>query len=64
MAILSLLAWGLGYFGQPHILVKFMAIKTSKSIPQATRIAMVWVVISLAWQCWWGSPAGCTWETS
>lgn len=48
VAITSLLAWGLGYFGQPHILVKFMAIKTSKSIPQATRIAMVWVVISLA----------------
>lgn len=47
ISIVSLLAWGLGYFGQPHILVKFMAIKSSKSIPQATHIAMVWVVISL-----------------
>ena len=46
--IVSLLAWGIGYFGQPHILVRFMAINSTKEIPQATRIAMTWVTISLA----------------
>ena len=46
--IVSLLAWGLGYFGQPHILVRFMAINSTKEIPQATHIAMTWVTISLA----------------
>jgi sodium/proline symporter len=48
IAIVSLLAWGLGYFGQPHILVRFMAIKHSENIRQARIIAMVWVIISLA----------------
>lgn len=48
MSIASAIAWGLGYFGQPHILTRFMAIKTSKEIKPARRIAMVWVVISLA----------------
>ena len=47
-AIISLLAWGLGYFGQPHILVRFMAIRTSGEIRRATHIAMTWVVLSLA----------------
>ena len=46
--LLSLLAWGLGYFGQPHILVRFMAIRTSGEVRQATHIAMTWVVLSLA----------------
>ena len=46
--IISLLAWGIGYFGQPHILVRFMAINSTKEIPQATHIAMTWVTISLA----------------
>lgn len=48
VAIVSLLAWGLGYFGQPHILVRFMAIRSSAEIKHATRIAMTWVVLSLA----------------
>jgi sodium/proline symporter len=48
VAIISLLAWGLGYFGQPHILVRFMAIHSPKDIKQATRIAMTWVIISLS----------------
>lgn len=48
VAIVSLLAWGLGYFGQPHILVRFMAIRSSADIKQATNIAMTWVIISLA----------------
>ena len=46
--IISLLAWGLGYFGQPHILVRFMAIRSASEIKKATNIAMVWVVFSLA----------------
>lgn len=45
--IISGLAWGLGYFGMPHILVRFMAIKSHKMIKQSRRIAMVWVVLSL-----------------
>lgn len=48
VAIVSHLAWGLGYFGQPHILVRFMAIRSSQEIKQATNIAMTWVVFSLA----------------
>ena len=46
--VVSLLAWGIGYFGQPHILVRFMAIRTSKEVSQATHIAMTWVILSLA----------------
>lgn len=45
--IISSLAWGLGYFGQPHILVRFMAISDARELKKATNIAMVWVVISL-----------------
>ncbi len=47
-AIASSLAWGLGYFGQPHILVRFMAIRSAEDIRGARRIAMVWVTLSLA----------------
>ncbi|MGB1800430.1 MAG: sodium:solute symporter family transporter, partial [Gammaproteobacteria bacterium] len=43
----SLFAWGLGYFGQPHILVRFMAIKSEKLIPQARTIAISWTAIGL-----------------
>ena len=48
ISIVSMIAWGLGYFGQPHILTRFMAIKSSKDIKPARRIAMVWVIVSLA----------------
>lgn len=48
IAILSLLGWGLGYFGQPHILVRFMAVKSSSLIPDARLIAMLWTGICLA----------------
>ncbi len=48
LLIFSSLAWGLGYCGQPHILARFMAIKSPKEVKPATVIAMVWVVISLA----------------
>ncbi len=44
---ISLMGWGLGYFGQPHILVRFMAIKSSNELNRAMHIAMVWVAISL-----------------
>lgn len=43
----SLFAWGLGYFGQPHILVRFMAIKSEKMIPQARTIAICWTAVGL-----------------
>lgn len=45
--ILSNLAWGLGYCGMPHILVRFMAIKNEKELKKSSVIAIVWVVISL-----------------
>ncbi|MCK5675405.1 MAG: sodium/proline symporter, partial [Verrucomicrobia bacterium] len=47
LSIVSLLAWGLGYFGQPHILARFMAIRSPAEVGPARRIAMVWVIISL-----------------
>lgn len=48
IAIVSLLAWGLGYPGQPHIIVRFMAIRSAKEVKTATRIAMTWVCFSLS----------------
>jgi len=47
IGILSLLAWGLGYFGQPHILARFMAIRSEKHVPKAKMIAMIWMVFAL-----------------
>ena len=47
VGIISLLAWGLGYFGQPHILARFMAADSVKSIPAARRIGMTWMVLCL-----------------
>lgn len=47
LGILSALAWGLGYFGQPHILVRFMAIRSLKDIKVARRIGISWMVVSL-----------------
>ncbi|MGL5950744.1 MAG: sodium/proline symporter PutP [Cetobacterium sp.] len=47
LGILSSLAWGLGYFGQPHILVRFMSISDVKELKKSRRIAMIWVLISL-----------------
>lgn len=47
IALISALAWGLGYFGQPHILVRFMGIRSAKDIKKSRKIAMVWVVFSL-----------------
>ncbi|MDR1255624.1 MAG: sodium/proline symporter PutP [Puniceicoccales bacterium] len=45
--IISMLAWGLGYFGQPHILVRFMAIKSNDELPLARGIAMHWLTWTL-----------------
>ncbi len=47
IGILSLVAWGLGYFGQPHILVRFMAAKSIKVIPNACRISILWMLFCL-----------------
>lgn len=47
LTICSLLAWGLGYFGMPHILLRFMAIEDEKKLPLSRRVASVWVVISM-----------------
>lgn len=47
VGIISLLGWGLGYFGQPHIISKYMAIKNVSDIKIATRIAITWMTISM-----------------
>ncbi len=47
VAIISAMAWGLGYFGQPHIIVRFMAIRSVEDLPVARRIGMSWMVVSL-----------------
>jgi len=46
IGIVSLLAWGLGYFGQPHIIVRFMAISSVKEMKTARRIGMSWMIFS------------------
>lgn len=48
LTIASLLAWGLGYFGMPHILLRFMAIDDVNKLKVSRRVASVWVVISMA----------------
>lgn len=47
VAIVSLLGWGLGYFGQPHILARFMAADSHRSIRTARRIGMIWMILCL-----------------
>ncbi|MBL4834850.1 MAG: sodium/proline symporter PutP [Pseudomonas sp.] len=47
IAIISLLAWGLGYFGQPHVLARFKAIGDDAALPTARRIAVLWTAICL-----------------
>jgi solute:Na+ symporter, SSS family len=47
LGIISTAAWGLGYFGQPHIIVRFMAIRSVKEIPTARNICMAWMAITL-----------------
>jgi len=47
LGIISLMAWGLGYFGQPHILARFMAIKKPNEMPKAQVVGMTWMVLGL-----------------
>jgi sodium/proline symporter len=47
VGIVSLAAWGLGYFGQPHILARFQAIHSPAAVPTARRIAVTWVAVTL-----------------
>jgi SSS family solute:Na+ symporter len=47
IGIIGFLAWGLGYFGQPHIIVRFMAISSIKELKPARRIGMGWMIISV-----------------
>lgn len=47
LGIISLFAWGLGYFGQPHIIVRFMAISSVKEIKKARSIGMGWMIFSV-----------------
>ena len=51
MSIASQLAWGLGYCGMPHILVRFMAIKDEKELSKSKKVAIVWVLLSLVVAC-------------
>lgn len=47
IAIISLVAWGLGYFGQPHILARFKATRSNKDLTAARRIAVIWTALSM-----------------
>lgn len=47
LGIIGLLAWGLGYFGQPHIIVRFMAIRSHKELKVARRVNIIWMVVGL-----------------
>ena len=47
IGVVSLLAWGLGYFGQPHIITRFMALKSTKDVPKARWIGMGWMTIAM-----------------
>ncbi|WP_284141374.1 MULTISPECIES: sodium/proline symporter PutP [unclassified Virgibacillus] len=47
IAILSSVAWGLGYFGQPHIIVRFMALRSPKDVPMARFIGTTWMILGL-----------------
>lgn len=54
LALISALAWGLGYFGQPHILIRFMSIRSIQEIPIATTVGILWMLISLIAACFIG----------
>ena len=47
IGIISLMGWGLGYFGQPHIIVRFMSVKSMKELPKARAIGIGWVVLAM-----------------
>lgn len=52
--IISNLAWGLGYFGMPHILVRFMAVRDEKELKKSKTVAIIWVALSLGFACFIG----------
>ena len=54
LSVLSAVAWGLGYFGQPHIIVRFMSIRSTRDIPKATMVGMSWMIVSLIGACFVG----------
>ncbi len=47
LGIISSLSWGLGYFGQPHIIVRFMAVRSVKDMPETRRIGMSWMIVTV-----------------
>lgn len=51
VSIISNLAWGLGYFGMPHIIIRFMAIKNEQEVKKSRKIAIIWVILSLTAAC-------------
>lgn len=51
ITIISLLVWGLGYFGMPHIIVRYTAIKNPNDLKISRRVATIWIVVSLACAC-------------
>ena len=51
IAIISSLAWGLGYFGMPHVIVRYTAIKNPEDLKISRRVATIWIVVSLAAAC-------------
>ncbi|MBQ4417980.1 MAG: sodium/proline symporter, partial [Butyrivibrio sp.] len=51
ISIISQLAWGLGYCGMPHILVRFMAVKNDRELDKAKAIGIIWVAFSLGFAC-------------
>ena len=51
VSIISSLSWGLGYFGMPHILVRFMAIKNEEELKKSKTVGIVWVFLSLLFAC-------------
>jgi len=48
IAILSLMAWAFGYFGMPHVVVRYMSIKDPKQVKVARRVSLIWIVIALS----------------
>lgn len=54
VSVISSLAWGLGYFGMPHILVRFMAIKDDTELKKSKKVAIVWVILGLGFACFIG----------
>jgi sodium/proline symporter len=60
IGIISLMGWGLGYFGQPHILARFMAADSVKSIANARRISMTWMILCLGGTVPWASSVSPT----